>query len=441
MPTLLINNSESQIEGLTDAQFKTLKTILSYKTETSSYFATSGYAAQVRYLIDKTGRFPSGLLYLVEAFLAQIEYKRVDKRVQPDSRKGLFKLNLDLPAGKVIPYPEQLAIARLCATKHRGTISACTGFGKSYTMALLVEKLQVKTLIVVPNLTLKTQLQETFMTLFGSLDNITIENIDSTKLKSFKDFDCLIIDEAHRSAAKTYRTLNKKVWNNAYYKFCFTATPYRSNNEELLLMQSVTGEIIYVVDHKTAVENKYIVPIEAYYIEMPPPEHPTEYGNYAAAYKNEIVNNQVRNDQLHEFLLRLHTNNLSTLCLVKEIDHGNNLTSPELPFFANGQDDRCEGMIRLFTEGKLKTLIATYGVAGEGCDTKPGEYVVIGTPVKSKNLFIQMCGRTFRNYPGKTSCKVILIKDTGHKWFKQAFKAQCKILKDEFGIIPTKLEL
>jgi superfamily II DNA or RNA helicase len=54
---------------------------------------------------------------------------------------------------------------------------------------------------------------------------------------------------------------------------------------------------------------------------------------------------------------------------------------------------------------------------------------------------MQQCGRGFRRYEDKESCKIILIKDSSHKWTKQHFKAQCKILEEEYGVIPLKINV
>jgi superfamily II DNA or RNA helicase len=272
------------------------------------------------------------------------------------------------------------------------------------------------------------------------LTNITIENIDSKRLPGLKDFDCLIVDEMHHVAAKTYRDLNKKAWNGIYYRYFFTATPYRSRTEENILLESVAGQLIYEVSYKTSVDKGYIVPVEAYYIDLPS-DKPDLVGSYASVYKKGVVQSQKHNELVATLIEKLHESKLSTLCIVKEIEHGDNLVNLSGAAFANGQSEDCRQLIDWFSTGKLKTLIATHGVAGEGVDTRACEYVLLPIPVKSKNLFMQIIGRGVRKYPGKESAKIILFRNTNHKWFKTAFKDQCKILKEEFGIAPAKLDI
>jgi superfamily II DNA or RNA helicase len=434
MIKLTIDNSDSKIEGLSVDEFKELKSLLSYKISAQASHFSNSYS-RIRYLLSKRGEFPSGLLPAVKKFLSQKQHIICDNRRQPQSQEGRFKLSL-----LHTPYVEQEEAVSACLKQHRGVVKATTGFGKSITIALLVQKLQLKTLIVVPNLELKNQLTDTFKTLFTDLSHITICNIDSKELQKASNYDCLIVDEAHHSAAKTYRALNKKQWSGIYHRYFFTATPFRSRDEENILFESVAGQLIYEVSHSTAVKKGYIVPLEAYYIDLPEKQEEL-FGNYASVYKNGVVNNEELNTIVSELLVNFHVNNLSTLCIVKEIEHGNILSNLTNAGFANGQSEDCRDLIKWFSEGKLKTLIGTHGVVGEGSDTRACEYVVLPIPVKSKNLFMQICGRAFRRYAGKESAKIILIKNNSHKWFKSAFKEQCKILAEEFGIKPTKLNI
>lgn len=437
MIVLTVNNSESKIEGLSVSQFAEVRDLLSYKISDQQKHFSHAHNDK-RYLINKRGEFSSGLSSIVQSYIRGLkslqQYRIVDNRVLPTST-GLFKLSLPYD-----PYPEQEAASETCLLRHRGIVSAVTGFGKSVTMALLINKLQLKTLIIVPNLELKSQLITTFTQYFGHLTNITIENIDSKRLLKLKEFDCLIIDEAHHVAAKTYRDLNKKAWGSIYHRYFFTATPYRSRNEENILFESIAGEVIYEVTYETAVEKGYICPVEAFYVNLPS-EKLDLIGSYASVYKKGVVQSHKLNEFVAELLLKFHANNFSTLCIVKEIEHGENLVSLSGAAFANGQSEDCRALINWFSSGKLKILIGTHGVVGEGVDSRACEYVILPTPVKSKNLFMQIVGRAVRKYPGKESAKIILINNQNHIWFKKAFKEQCKILKDEFNTVPAKLEI
>lgn len=405
------------------------------------------------YLLTKRGAFPTGLLYLVEDYLKKhkLNHTKSDKRVCPTAPDNGYRFNLPFE-----PYYEQLRASCVAVDDEaRGIIVAPTGVGKSVICGLIVERLQMATLIVVPTLNLKRQLTDSLNEGFG-LDTagplslkgermhlITVENIDALDTtKVLKGIACLIIDEFHHSAASTYQKLNKNSWKEIYYRFGLTATPFRSQSHERLALEAMLSKVIYTVEYKVAVAKGYIVPIEAYYIEVPTPKE-VDFYKYAEAYKNLIVENDGRNEAIAGIVANLASSGESALCLVKQVEHGRRLQELveqlgyPIPFVKGENDDNAE-MLKTFNEGEV-TAIGTHGCVGEGVDTKPCEWVVIATPMKSKNLFMQAVGRGFRRYPGKDSCKIILIKDSSHKFFKSAFKEQCRILLEEYGVIAVKI--
>ncbi len=406
MITIEVDNSESKISGLSIEQHKTIKQVLSYFTAPPNSYIAKQFGVKKVSLLTKTGVFPTGLLTKVVDSIPGCSI--VDIRTRPRQNIPSIKMTEELK-----PYPEQLAIVASCIKHNRGIVSAVTGFGKSITMGILVNHLKLKTLIVVPNLELKKQLTQSFSEWFPTLDNITIENIDSSRLPKPVSYDCLIIDEAHHVAASTYRKLNKTVWKGIYHRYFFTATPYRSIKEEQMLFESIAGQVIHEVKHDLAVSKGYVVPLEAYYLDVPKTK--TTGNTWAKVYSDLVVNNCDRNNLVAMLLNSLKSQKKYVLCLVKEIKHGEILADLTETYFANGQDDNSTDRIKEFSRGKLLSLIGTTGVLSEGVDTKPAEYIIIAGLGKSKPAFMQACGRGFRNWPGKTSCKILIFKDTGNK--------------------------
>jgi superfamily II DNA or RNA helicase len=429
------NNSYSRILGLTSGPFNALRKELSYELDANAAFFSGKSYNRTRYMIDKKGEFPTGLLPRVEKFLksnnipySSMEYRKKSNKLVNHKPKICVKL-----------HKWQDEAACLLERKHRGIISAVTGSGKSLVIALITARLSVRTLIVVPNLEIKKQLTKTFLELFSDMSNITIENIDSSALKSAADYDLLIIDEAHHVAAKTYHKLNKSVWKGIYYRAFLTATPFRNRTEETMLFEGIAGQVIYSLSYKDAVKNKYVAPIDAYYIEIP--KQDVDGFTWAQVYSQLVVNNEVRNQILAKLLLTLQLSGVSTLCLVKEIAHGNKLANLTGLMFAHGQDETTRQHILDFNKKEILSLIGTNGIIGEGVDTKPCEFVVIAGLGKAKSAFMQQVGRAIRIYPGKESAKIIIIKDFSHKFTRQHYKEQCKVLKEEYGVIPQRLEL
>jgi len=288
---------------------------------------------------------------------------------------------------------------------------------------------------VVPSLEIKRQLAETLK----DLKNVTVLNIDSTRLKTATHYDVLIIDEGHHVAAKTYHKLNKTAWNNIYYRFFLTATPFRNDAEEMLLFEAIAGEVIYKLDYPTALKEGYIVPIEGYYINVPP--QTTDAVSWAGVYKDLVVNNTPRNVIIGALLARLHGAQKSTLCLVKEVAHGKILSEMTGLPFISGEDADSRKYIRQFSAKQIMTVIATTAMMGEGIDSKACEYVLIAGLGKAKSQFMQQVGRAVRRYEGKESAKIVLFKDKSHRWCLKHFNAQAKIMKEEYRAKPMKLEI
>lgn len=430
MIQLVINNSYSKVLGLSAIQEKELREALSYVIGGSSaYF--SGYGIRKKSLLSKKGEFPTGLLPRVIKYIESLNFNVVDNRKLPS--KGVeiaFK-------GK--PYVEQLQAVEKALLYGRGIISMPTGSGKSLVIALIAARLNLPTLIVVPSLEIKKQLIDNITTVLNGLHKITVENIDSPRLKLNNHYDCLIIDEAHHSAAKTYQRLNKTTWTNISYRFFLTATPFRNDTEETLLFESIAGKVIYQLTYKDAVSKGFIVPIESYYIEIP--QQKTNAHSWSEVYNELVVHNTSRNEVLSNLLNSLQQANISTLCLVKEIKHGNIISDMSGAPFVNGENEESRDFIKQFNNKEIITMIGTAGLLGEGIDTKPCEYVIIAGLGKAKSQFMQQIGRAVRVYPGKAVAKIILVKDKSHKFTLRHFNEQKKILLKEYGIIPIRLKL
>lgn len=425
MVEITVGNSYSRITNLSAQQEKDLRKALSYTIGGSSaYF--SGYGVHKKSLLSKRGEFPTGLLHRVGAYFA------VNK--EPihwgDPRKAPMTGFKALP---VTLHDWQAAALRSTANKERGTISAPTGTGKSLVIALIASRLDVKTLVVVPTVEIRKQLESSINAF--KLKKVVVRNIDASDLPKLTDFDCLIIDEAHHAAAKTYQKLNKTAWTGIYYRYFLTATPFRNDTEETLLFEAIAGQVIYQLTYKEAIAKGYIVPIEAYYVDLA--KQSTDAYTYQEVYKELVVNNSRRNDNISYMLSNLIAANKSTLCLVKEVQHGKNIPGE---YFVHGQSEDRK-LIADFNARKILALVATTGIMGEGIDSKPCEYVIIAGLGKAKSQFMQQVGRAVRRYPGKESAKVILFRDASHKYLLRHFNAQVKILKQEYGVKPLKLDI
>lgn len=443
MLRITVGNSYSNVKDISTDLYTKLRKVLSYSPDSKTAYFKGGYI-RPSYLLDKRGNFPTGLLNRVLEFCSKNGIVPIIEDIRKIKRHKLSKtFRVDWAKHGIKPYKEQIKAAESAMKHKRGIISSPTGTGKSLMIALTIERLQCRTLIVTPSVELKKQLSKVMSDLFGKIrvgknKDIYIENVQALNPKKIQEgYDAIIIDEFHHSGAKTYRILNKYAWQNIYYRFGFTATPYRNNDNEKILLESVLSDIIYSISIKSAINLGYIVPVEAYYFDVE--KQASNAYTWSQVYSELVVNNNLRNEMISGLLYHLRHHNIPTLCLVKEIAHGeilNNLTG--IPF-ANGKDENTRKYIFEFNAGRIKCLIGTTGIIGEGIDTKPAEYIVVAGLGKAKSAFIQQIGRGVRKHPGKESCKIILFKDSSHRFTLRHFNAQKKILLEEFRIKPIRL--
>lgn len=429
-----LGNSFSCLSELTSEQYREVKDLLSYEIDASAAFHSNAFTRK-RYLIDKHGVFPSGLEYLVLDWLKESNsaYLISDPRKRPITRQDSSG-----SINGVTPLPWQQEAVAAAVKASRGVIQAATGTGKSVAICLLIKTLGVKTLVVTPNLELKRQLSLTIKQTIGDSVPVTVENVDSPDLPTLTNYDLLILDESHHAAAKTYRKLNQKSWKNIYFRFCFTATSFRSKEEEQLLMESITGPVIYSLPYTKAVEQGYIVPVEAYYYNLPKQTMKGNPRHWQAVYSELVVNNIFRNQLVKNLIFALEGH--PTVCLVREIRHGDILSALTGVSFVKGQHDLSRQFILEFCLEETKALIGTVGVLGEGVDTKPASWVIMAHGGKSKTQFMQCVGRGVRKYQDKTACKIIMFRDTSNPYLLKHFKACVQYLRDEYSVVPVKLD-
>lgn len=403
-----------------------------------------GHILQKKKLLSPKNEFATGLLPYVHKFLHKdgLFYGETDLRKVPAPTPGMFEFKDDVQQ-RMPPRPDQLEVLNCLENNSRGIISAPTGSGKSYIMALMIHKFQVRTLVVVPTLQLKRQLINVFKDLFRNTDNIIVENIDSAGLKKILPVDMLICDESHHTGANTHRHLNKHAWTHIYYRYGLTATAFRSKSEESILMEIITGPVIYKMTIQEAVRKKIICPIEFYSYRVHADVNKIRLkfpNDYREMYKKYIVDNKNFNSQVCDIILNLKEACNSTLILVKEIAHGETLAQETHVPFAHADNPEARDLIERFSNGEIRTLIATVGICGEGVDTRAAEYIILaGGSGRAKVSFMQAVGRGVRKYPGKESCKVILFMDERHKYLFNHFKECRKYVHKEYGEFVTCL--
>lgn len=265
----------------------------------------------------------------------------------------------------------------------------------------------------------------------------------------------VLIDEAHVLGAQTTYDVATRI--PAPAKYGMSASPWRDDGADLMI-EAATGPCIYYVPPKRLVEGGWLLAPEVVVLDTSDWWRPAAWGTtcaschrqmlswtakcecgstqfrsqYTDAYREEIVENPIRNMRLAQIVQDLDR---PTLVLVKQVKHGKHLAAM-LPkaVFLSGRD---KGVNRrtIFDQvrtGEVQTVICTT-IADMGLDIPILGALVLAGGGKSSTRHLQRIGRVVRAYPGKRRPIVIDPDDSHiHSWFANHARARRQIEKAEW---------
>lgn len=376
----------------------------------------------IRLYDKKKNTFPTGLLSKVQNHLIDIgiEFSIVDKRIKPGSSR-VFRKASKLPP---LRYYQLEAIEK-GLQNNRGIFEMATGSGKTNVIIELIYKLGTNTLVVVPSSTILIQFHTKLIEIFGKkhigiitsgkknlkkpITVATYQSLPNIEKEWFENIDCLIIDEAHRSAASTIVDLNKECFDSIYYRYYFTGTAYRNDGKDMSLEAVISDQFIYEYTTIQGIKDKFLVPIYFYIYDIYHDNlsYKKQYSKGVKKYRNElddlIINNKKYNDFIIKKAISLDSKGIATIIFVDQIEHGEYLNK-NIPgsIFVKGDEKRPINMqaIEDFNKGKFNILIGT-SVIGEGVDTVRAKCGIIAGGGKAESTIVQKIGRLLRPFEGK----------------------------------------
>lgn len=221
---------------------------------------------------------------------------------------------------------------------------------------------------------------------------------------SSDDFDMIICDEAHHSAARTYRKIFD--YFNPRLLLGFTATPNRSDNARL---DDIYQKIIFQRDLRWGISHGYLCDILCKRVQIGydlTGVH-TRCGDYAPGELEEAM--EGTSDAIAE-AYRDHAVG-ATLIFAVSVHQAEEIASkiPGAVAVTGGTKNRNE-IIHAFTRREIPCLVNCM-VFTEGTDMPLIETVIIARPTQSDSLYTQMVGRGLRLHPEKN--KLVLIDCVG----------------------------
>lgn len=294
-----------------------------------------------------------------------------------------------------------------------------TASGKSLIAYLLTRYYGVKTLIVVPTISLVSQMIGDFKEygyegeihgVTGGVKKDTDLDITVSTWQSiyeqdeefFEDFELMIGDEAHLFAAKSLMSVMTKM-NNTPYRVGMTGTLDGSVVNELVLT-GLFGPIEQIAHTHELIADGTLANLKIKIIIMKHDKNRTRHliGEGYPAEREYIVGSSARNKFIRNLALSLPGNTLVLFALVEK--HGRELYKsihekrPNSTYYAAGEVDKDErNDIRKIVEtSKDAIVVASYGVFSTGINIKRIHNIIFASPSKSRIRVMQSIGRGLR---------------------------------------------
>jgi superfamily II DNA or RNA helicase len=400
-----------------------------------------------RHLFNKrTYQLPTGLLNKVLNILEQyqINYLLIDERTTT-----LPTLNLAIRETNQVRKYQKSTIQKAVQEK-RGIIEMATGAGKTMVAAGIIARLQRPTLFFVHTRELLYQTREYFELQFGipigqlgdgvvDLQPITVATIqttiralggeyhrfdeededDPTDISRQKDailtmienYPIVFFDECHHLPSDTCYTVAMHT-KQAEYRYGLSATPYRSDHQDLLI-EAALDEKIVQINASMLIDERYLVPPQITFLPVPSHGIKKTIHDYATIYQTAIIENQQRNIMIANKARELVNQELTVLILVQQVKHGKLLSHflPEAEFVQGADSSAKRNRVwKNFREQHIKIVIATT-LADEGLDIPTLGALILAGGGKSETRALQRVGRVLRKSENKDKAIIIDFMD------------------------------
>ena len=473
------NQGKVQVKNLPKNVLKEIHESCSYKidgAEFSELYKKGQWDGYKRLFNKNNGTFPMGLWQRIKGILDEnnIEYNISSDEQKVSSEFFLYTDNIETR-----DYQEEAK--RKALEAKRCILQVATGGGKTIIATLIMADLGVQTLFMVHTKDLLYQAKDSFEDVLGieigqigdgvvDIKPITVATIqtisralgktvvyeeDSVKEKEVKmnkdtvaeikkclDNTKLVIwDEVHRIACDMAYGVNNAI-RNAPYRIGLSASPWRDDNADIMIEASM-GHVAYRVSASDLIDRGYLVQPVIKMINIPSSKI-IDNRSFDQIYKQEIVENEKRNNIIVDQVEKFMEMGVPTLILVKHIRHGRILQKLIKERFGDvdflsGKDyaDVRVRVINQMREGDIDLLIAST-IADEGLDIKRLSAVILAGGGKSSTRALQRIGRVLRPYEGKKVAYVVDFNDQS-KYLKDHSEKRKKIYKTERNFILLEL--
>ena len=354
---------------------------------------------------------------------------------------------------------------------NRSLLVSPTGSGKSLIIYSLTRYYNKKTLIIVPTISLVSQMFSDFKEyaknqpqyhvdkvchpIYSGKEKITDSNVVISTWQSiyklsrkwFEQFDVVIGDEVHLFKAKSLTSIMEK-FDKTKYRFGTTGTLDGTQVNKLVL-EGLFGTKFSVTSTKELMDKKHLAELSIDCIVLKYDKNVIKL-HKKDSYQDEmkfLIQNERRNNFIKNLAIKTESNCLVIFQFVEK--HGKILyelikekvdkTDPNRKvFFVSGETDaESREEVRSITEKEKNAIIvASSGVFSTGINIKNLENIIFASPTKSRIKTLQSIGRTLRIGDNSNKAKLYDIvddmTDKSHKNFAvKHFLERVKIYDEE----------
>ena len=336
----------------------------------------------------------------------------------------------------------QIDALKAMQKNNTGLIVAPTSAGKSYIMSAFMRKTNLRCLILNDRAVLASQLADDFKEKGidcgfvgdGKKDDdhyCVVATIQSVRKMSLTNFDCVIVDECHRSSSKTFQDFLAQV--SFPYKYGFSASPSNGNKYDYAKIRQFLGSPIVRIEAETLIENEVMAKPTICLVD----NYCKNGGlDYASSYQDNIVHSDSRNKKIIDIANQYDE---GVGIIVINIGHGEYLEKNiSGSIFLSGRDslEKRKAVIKAFNDGteyegkKVRVLIGST-ILTEGISIPNMKVLILGASQKAITSTIQRIGRCLRITKEKKSALFYDFVDIGDTFLYKHSKRRIAIYKKE----------
>lgn len=379
--------------------------------------------------------------------------KRHEIRFQiEDRRPTLRPVNFTFTRELLRPFQQEAVEAML--KKDFGTLTAPTGSGKTIMALYMIAERKQPALIVVHT----KELLEQWVTRIGTFlripraeigiigngkkqigEKITVGMVQTLwKMADEVSPTCghLIVDEVHHCPARTFTDVVTAF--DSRYMLGLSATPWRRDGLSQLIFRYV-GDVVHKIETAGLVETGNVLPFEVVTKEtrfQSSFDASVEYTKMLSELteddqRNRLIADTVKSNSRGRGISLVLTDRKGHCETIRSLLERRGVRAEVLTGDRTGKERK--QIVDRLNKGRVKILIATGQLVGEGFDVPALTTLFIATPIKFDGRLLQYIGRTLRPAPGKDKAVVYDFVDSHVGVLKSAAKARQRVYRASSG--------